>query len=121
MIPEDFHLENRYYYSRLNTGEKDFYKFLVELYLKRERKYTFAWKGDFIPDIPEVQALPSFVWGGYGEFVDFTKVHEAVNYDCPEFFYFCQCSHCFRACFVYNNVTKLRLFCEEIKFVVKIL
>ena len=91
MIPEDFYLEKRFYYSRLNKGEKDFYKFLLELYFKRERKYTLAWQEDFIPDTPEVQALPSFIWGKYDEFMDFTKVHQAINCDCPEFFYVSQC------------------------------
>lgn len=90
MIPEDFYLENRYYYKRLNRGEKDLYRFLVELFLQRKREFIFTFSDSWVADVPEAKDIPIFVYIDYEEFVDLYKTYEYIMWDCPEFYYLSQ-------------------------------
>ena len=83
MLPKDFHLEARYYYTTLNDEEKRLYLFMLDCFLKHQYKFRYTMFPDFIP---QGDALPAFIHG-MEEYSDVCKVYNAVIWDCPELYY----------------------------------
>lgn len=87
MLPADFHLENRFYYSRLNQSEKNLYVFMVELLLKRQRKFLYVFNAESYENEEKYKGIPSYSFMNNSEFASVFSVFEAIRWDCPEFYF----------------------------------
>ncbi len=87
MLPADFHLENRFYYSRLNPSEKHLYVFMVELLLKRQRQFLYTFDAQIFSTCEEYKGLPSFSYKDESDDINYYTVFEAIRWDCPEFYF----------------------------------
>ena len=84
-LPIDFHLEKRFYYSRLNDKEKELYRFLLELLLQNKRKFIYTWVEDFDRNVEELKGLPEFICSPSE--ANIYNVFDSILWDCPELYY----------------------------------
>ena len=89
MLPADFNLEKRYFFSRLCDMEKDFYVFLLENLLKNQRKMFFLADKRWWPECEKHPELECFEYGKYENWfdIDIQKVYRSIIWDCPELYY----------------------------------
>ena len=86
MTKEDLRLDLRYYYTTLNESEKGFYEVMAQSFFERKYKIIFGMFPECAPQGGEFDEMPRYFYG-YDEFVDFSKVYDAVIWDFPELFY----------------------------------
>ena len=89
MLPEDFHLEKRFYYNRLDKYERELYEFWLQALLDGHQTIIFRLFRDFnaFPDENPIEAPAFFIEEHGGEHIDCFKVYNSMLWDCPELYF----------------------------------
>ena len=83
MLPEDFHLEKRFYYNRLDKHERELYEFWLEALLDGHQTIIFRLFRDFnaFPDENPIEAPEFFIEEHGGRHIDCFKVYNSMLWD----------------------------------------
>lgn len=88
---DNYKLECRYNYTRMNDGEKRLYLFMVERILKHELRFyyisIYAYEQIFTDGNQTIdKTLPVFTYD-FDDYIDVAKVYDGIIWDWPELFY----------------------------------
>lgn len=88
MIPQDFHLETRFYYKRLNDDEKKLYLYMAELFFNHTFKFFYLFDDELMPTDEEFKSIPCYLYPFREEnWANIFKVYDALLWDCPELYF----------------------------------
>lgn len=90
-MTDNYKLECRYNYTRMNPSEKELYLFLVERIMKRELRFyylsVYSYELLYTSENEDIdKTLPVFTYN-YDNYIDIDKVYDGLIWDWPELFY----------------------------------